>query len=247
MFLLVLIGMLIFFVGLIIFGFSLIKGAVNLLALLWYIITDIPMLFKHRKSQYFIEETRKKVEEQQNIEQMQENARRQIVLGAMNFVTKMRVMYPLADEKYFKEAYDMLPKPSCELTPKDYEKIIAESHQVNLKKQKTVRSANKMFTLADLDNKTPIEVRQENPIIMKLYKINDQYVLWVNNMNNKENSLFQSEDYALMANYMLSVVELQQQLHHAKISVVASQLEDIFNEKYQVYSDVAVKRNNLFG
>lgn len=245
---LAILGLFIFALGLIIFGVQLIKAVINILALMWYAFYDLMFVIpKHRKSEFFLEKTRKEVEAQYDREVAEENVRRTHVMGAMNFVTKMRVLYPLADENLFREAYENLPKESCYITPNEYEKMISESHKKNLvNQQDSKNTTTKIYTLADLDNRNPIETRTEYPITMSLYKINNDYVLLVDNVSVNEKSLFQSEDYSLMANYMMSVVELQQKLHESKISVVATQLEDIFNDKQQKFNFEIVKRNDLF-
>ncbi|MNC02143.1 hypothetical protein D3C75_495130 [compost metagenome] len=72
--------------------------------------------------------------------------------------------------------------------------------------------------------------------------------MWVNNSSNNENSLFQTTNYTLILKYMLEVVNLQKNLHNAKVSVVARQLEDMFNNHVSsIDSILSARRNNLLG
>jgi hypothetical protein len=236
-------GLCLMSIGVIIFSIKLIKKLIYFLAMLWYSIYNALFVnSKHKNSEYMIKKTMKEQEKKFNKEKAEEEELRKIIVGTMQFISKMRVTYPLADEQLFEQAKENLPKNDHFITPKQYESMFAESHKNNLIKQQLKTEKRNKYNLSDLDGLEPIESKYEYPISLKLYKINDDFVLHVNNVELKEQNLFQTKNYDLMLSYMVKVVTVQQQLHQAKTSIRSTQLEDIFNGEFYIET---VKRDSL--
>lgn len=228
---------LVIFAGLLRYSYLLIKNIFELIGVCFYIIYDyIFVIRKDKKTGYYQKQLLRKQLEKESKEKNLEKARRDIVIGAMNFVTKMRASYPYADEGLFQEAMRELPKETCRKTMEDYEDLIKDSHNENLE-NRSFSSLSNTYSLVDLEDLDPIEVRSEKPITMTLYQIEDDYVIWVFNSQTNENTLLQSKDYLLIANYMVTILELQQNLRKLKESVRSIQLENIFNVKKESASN----------
>lgn len=233
---LIILGLMIFilvvFAALFKYTYLLLRGILDVIGVCTLIVYDyIFVTRKDKKTGYYQKQLLKNQLAKESKEKRMEKARKEVVIGAMNFVTKMRVSYPYANEELFQEAMYELPKETCRKSIEDYENLIRKSHIENLEKRSSSSTNSNSYSLVDLEDLDPIEVRKENPITMTLYQIKDDYVLWIFNSQTGENTLLQSKYYALIANYMITILELQQSLRKLKESVRSIQLENIFNVK----------------
>lgn len=161
--------------------------------------------------------------------QMREYERQQVYKGLMLFISELKAKYPRAD----KELFDRIEAEFLESTSlepfKEYEELVKQSHIQNINKNKVTKS--KVYTLKDLDNVKPIERKEEIPILLELYEINDDFILKVVNTSTNECNLFQTQNYPLIRRYMDRILKDQQTLLLHKQKVKSISLEDFFNEK----------------
>lgn len=83
----------------------------------------------------------------------------------------------------------------------------------------------KIYSLKDLDYKIPIRVGEVYPLAMKLYHVNDDFVLKVENKEDGEIGLYQSSKYHIMYNLMNTIKNKQDLLSIKRLNVRSINLD----------------------
>lgn len=151
-----------------------------------------------------------------------------IIKAAMIALNEMRIKYPYSDESLFKEYQQKFSSASVKQL-QDIEEKIRASHTRNEINYSVNGRTCRQYTLADINGLEPLEERREDPIIMRIYKIDTDYILHIKDIDINGNYLLQSKDYFVIVRVQLKVAETQKELYAMKRNIQAHQINDIFS------------------
>jgi hypothetical protein len=200
----------------------------GLLSLFTHYKVDKPL----QQSKYYekkqMEQKLIEAEKQQKYKEQILSKQNKIIEAGLSVVREMRVRYPYADESLFQTLLKKFPVMSVNEI-KEMEDQIKHSHFENEITYSLDRFQEHQYTMADINGLAPLEQHTEDPIVMRIYKINCDYVIYIRDIDTNVFYMAQSKDYFAISRMVKNVKELQQQLKQAKQHVTAVQLDSICN------------------
>lgn len=170
------------------------------------------------------------------------NQQNRIIQAGLNNVREFRVRYPYADEYLFDHFLRKFPEASVDEI-KEFENKIRESHLKNELRNSIDIQPQITYTMADLNGVEPLEVYREEPLLLKIYKMNCDYLLLIQNLDEQSCQLIQSKDYLVIARLIAKIFEKQKQLKVYKMTIKAEQIDELNNIVSE--SVVNYRRNNM--
>lgn len=171
------------------------------------------------------------------------NQQNRIMQAALNATRELRVKYPYADEELFQTFLTRFNLYSMDEI-KGMENKVRKNHLENEVKLSINFQPEVQYTLADINGLEAIEERREDPIVMRVYKIGIDYILYVKNIDNNVRYLAQTRDYFVTARMMIKIIEQQSKLKIEKSTMKAEDLNKIY---LQVNDSVKNFRRNKMG
>lgn len=165
-----------------------------------------------------------------------------IIRAALNSVNEMRMRYPYAEELLYEEYQRRFPSASVGQL-REFEDKIRESHLRREMDYSVRGKTNTSYTLADLNGLNPIEQKREDPLVMKIFKINSDYLLQTNNIDTGEQCLLQSKDYFTIIRTQVKILESQNKLREAKKNIKSQEVHEIFDNVNSTTQDF--RRNRM--
>lgn len=180
-------------------------------------------VYKKRKLEEKILKEEKENKHQEQILKQQNK----IVKAGLNKVRNLRIRYPFANEELFQYFLKKFPSYSVD-DLNIIENNIKKSHIEN---EKIVdKNKKRNYTLNDLDNYEPLEIHRENPLVMKIYKINIDYILYIRDIDTNNIQLLQSKDYLVICTAINEILKKQKKLKKIKKSIKSENVEVLFND-----------------
>lgn len=188
------------------------------------------MIEELQKNDYLnSKEIQKRIIEQDNEKNRNSNivnGQNEIATAAINKTNRLRIKYPFANEDLFKLYLSRFPF-ALQDELEEIEKSIKNSNELNYKVADT---SQKTFTMKDIENIEPIEQYRENPIVVKLYKIdNINYVIYVRDLDNGYVSLLNSNDYIVITKTINMILNKQKQLAIRKEKISSTEIVNIYD------------------
>ena len=150
----------------------------------------------------------------------------EIATAAINKTNQLRAKYPFANEDLF-NLYSLRFVVATMDELNELENTIRQSNELNYKVSDT---SIKNYTLKDLDGLTPIEHIKEDPIILKLFKIDiNDYVIYVRDIDTGDIQLLNSNDYIIVVKTMNMIKEKQKSLSIRKEKISAKEITNIYD------------------
>ncbi|MFW6008234.1 MAG: hypothetical protein ACOCP8_03115 [archaeon] len=198
--------------------------------------------FKRHRRKNIIEPLRenetvqRKIMEEKMLEAEEENKHKEQILAKQNRIIEaglsrtreLRIRFPLANEELFKTYLKKFPTYSIDEI-ENIEDEIKASHLNNEIKFTSNPPKKKNYTLNDLNDKEPLEEYKEKPLIMRIYKINSDYLLYIRDLDRDEVQLLQSKDYLVLSRTIIRILDKQKILKRIKSKVKAKEINSIFN------------------
>lgn len=193
-----------------------------------YYKVDKPMQESGLLEKKRMEESLKEAEKQNWHKEQILSHNNRILEAALSKVRDLRIRYPYADENLFQTLLTKFKSMSVSEI-NDMEIKIRESHFQNEVKNTLKPIEEKVYTLNDINGLEWLEEHREDPILLRIYKIDSDYLLHVKDIDTNGQQLFQSKDYLAMARVVVKVIEKQKQLKVAKQSIIAKDIEALYN------------------
>lgn len=159
-----------------------------------------------------------------------------LVNAALNCIHDLRFKYPYADEYLFEE-YRYKFQSYSEGQLKLLEEEIRKNHLNNEINYATNGKNNIQYSLNDLDSLNPIEEKIEKPLLMRIFKIDADYILYTKDLDNNQQYMVQSKDYLAILRMQNKVVEMQNKLKLQKEEMKAQQFNELFDSVQESTKD----------
>lgn len=163
-----------------------------------------------------------------------------IVAAGLSKVRECRTKYTYADESLFELLLRKYPVMSISEI-NELEQQIKASHIRNELIYGIDTTPRRAYTLGDINGLEALEEDREDPILMRIYKIDRDYLLYIKDIDNNNCQLMQSKDYLVVARTRAKVLESQCALKEVKRAIQAQEIVNIFNE---TTNNVSVYRRN---
>lgn len=149
-----------------------------------------------------------------------------VATATINKTNELRTKYQFADEELFK-LYQLRYPVAFENELKEIENNIIKSHKINSQYENL---KEKTYTLKDLDGIIPLEHINEDPIVLKLFKMdNFNYVIYVRDIDTGHVELLNSNDYIIVRKTMSMIKEKQHQLAIRKEKISSTDITNIYD------------------
>lgn len=152
------------------------------------------------------------------------NKQNEMATAAINYTNKLRVQYPFANEDLFDlylSRYAFALKDELQ----EIEQNIKNSNELNYRVADTF---TKNFSMKDIEDMEPVEQYRENPILVRLYKMdNINYVIYVRDLDNGYVSLLNSNDYIIITKTINMILNRQKQLAIVKQKISSTEIQGI--------------------
>jgi hypothetical protein len=165
-----------------------------------------------------------------------------IIKAAMVSSNEMRMRYPYAEELLFEEYVRQFSVLSVDQI-KAFEDRIRESHLRREMNYAINGKVDAQYELKDLMGLTPLEYKSEGRIAFKIYKIKNDYILYINNRG--EETILQSKDYFTILRTRVKVLEEQRRLSNLDDMISSSNIKSIFNSLVDSTQDFRRNRNGF--
>lgn len=234
--------------GFIIFciGFFILTIAYEYISTIYGLIKGIGMIsiigfenkYKHKLmnknlSGILKEDARRTIEKQQKIsnkirEEEGKNFQyeRESAFAILNKVNELKFKYPYADasliSKYKNEFINLT------ITELDnLEKTIADNHIANVRSGKQVTTN---YTYSDIESLTPLETKSEYPLKMRMYRMDVDYIVLIENSVTNSVSMYQSRNYMQILELCSNTLNEIYRLRNLKQSIQSVNIDNIIKQ-----------------
>lgn len=249
-------GMLMFGFGVLalytlIFYMKTIIAIINLMVKgIWFLFVEIYSYFALTKplqeagilEKVELEKRLKDAEEKEVDQKLKLTQQNKIVQAGLIKVNQLRIKYPYANEDLFQLFITKFASYSVEEI-KQMEDVIKKSHIENELQYATTLQEEKKYTLSDLDGIEPIEEKSEFPLIMKVYKIKSDYILYIKDQDSNSHTLLQSKDYMAIARMIVVIVDRMNELTKQNKNIQSMNINVLFENV--VDSTQSFRRNKM--
>ncbi len=201
---------------------------------------DVPMQKNGFLAKKKLEERMVAAEKEQKHKDQVLYEQNKIVAAGLSKVRECRTRYTYADESLFELLLRKYPVMSTSEI-KELEQQIKDSHIRNELMYGIDTTPRRTYTLNDINSLEALEEDREDPILMCIYKIDRDYLLYIKDLDNNNCQLMQSRDYLVVARTRAKVLESQRGLREVKRNIQAQEIVNIFNE---TTNNVSVYRRN---
>jgi len=163
-----------------------------------------------------------------------------IVTAGLSKVREYRAKYTYADENLFELFLRKYPVMSVSEI-NELEVRIKDSHLQNELVYSIDTTPRRTYTLEDINSLEALEEDREDPIVMRIYKIDRDYLLYIRDIDNNTCQLMQSKDYLVVARARTRILESQRVLRETKQKIQSKEIVNIFNE---TENNISVYRKN---
>ncbi len=199
------------------------------------ILISIESIYKHRLMDEYLDENIKvarqnmmeqqqrmsaKINEEKNKQTRYEN---RLAANVLDKINGLKFNYPYADP----ELFDKFINEFNFLTVFELEELeneIKQSHYQNVKNRKV---QNKQYNYKDIENLTPLETRFEDPIEVKVYSVDMDYVIAIKNLETRKIALYQSRNYLSVLQFCSSIINELTRIKNQKLSIQAFNIDNM--------------------
>jgi type III secretory pathway component EscV len=239
-----------YFINIVKFIKELIKFLFSIFAQIWKIIylKFIQKKYNNNKEvnkyhkQEKMKEKMKEAKKQEKYRQKQLKEETKVIKAGLKKVRQLKMKFPYAKQKLFDNYLEQFPILNLDEL-KDIEDKIKQSHENNI--NDNFQDNNKKYTLEDLNDKEAIEEHKEKPLVMKVYKIDNVYILYYRDLDRDNISLLQASKYLPIARTIARVKRKQRELKKRKEKIKAQQIRSIYNDELDIANEINNNRNNF--
>lgn len=190
-----------------------------------YFFVERPFLNSEYYKNKVVSEEMTEVKKEQDYQDRILNKQNKIDQAAINNIYELRVRYPYANENLFKNFLNKFSNAYID-DIKKLENEIRISHLKNEINYSIDVRQSRIYTINDLNGLTPLEINQQDNLILKIFRIDYYYLLYIKNVNN-ESKILQSKDYLVVARLAAKILEEQRKLKQQKM-IEFEQVNDLF-------------------
>ena len=203
---------------------------------------DVPMQKNGFLEKKKLEERMIKADKEQYYKNQVLEEQNKIIAAGLRKRRELMIKYTYADGWLFELFLRKYPVMSV-IEIEELEQKIKDSHIRNELLNSVDTTPAKIYTMESINGLEPLEEDREDPIIMRIYKIGHDYLLYIKDIDTNRCQLLQSKDYFIIGSTRSKILEQQRQLKMLKQNIKAEQIVNIFKET-EYYGSV-YRRNRL--